>query len=31
MITLAASALAEGDRIDDADVLRTGGSAGAIG
>ena len=31
MLTLVASALAEGDCIDDADVLRTGGTAGAIG
>ena len=30
-MTLAASALAGGDCIDDADVLRTGGTAGAIG
>ena len=31
MLTLVASALADGDCIDDADVLRTGGTAGAIG
>ena len=31
MLTLVASALAGGDRIDAADVLRTGGTAGAIG
>ena len=31
MVTLVASALAGGDCIDDADVLRTGGTAGAIG
>ena len=31
MMTLVASALAGGDFIDDADVLRTGGTAGAIG
>ena len=31
MLTLVASALASGDCIDDADVLRTGGTAGAIG
>ncbi len=31
MMTLVASALAGGDCIDDADVLRTGGTAGAIG
>ena len=31
MLTLVASALAGGDCIDDADVLRTGGTAGAIG
>ena len=31
MLTLVASALAGGDFIDDADVLRTGGTAGAIG
>ena len=31
MLTLAASALAGGDCIDDADVLRTGGTTGAIG
>ena len=31
MLTLAASALARGDCIDDADVLRTGGTAVAIG
>ena len=31
VMTLAASALAGGDCIDDADVLRTGGTAGAIG
>ena len=31
MLTLAAPALAGGDCIDDADVLRTGGTAGAIG
>ena len=31
MLTLAASALAGGDCIDDADVLRTGGTAGALG
>ena len=31
MMTLVASALASGDCIDDADVLRTGGTAGAIG
>ena len=30
-MTLAASALAGGDCIDDADVLRTGGTAGVIG
>ena len=30
-MTLVASALAGGDCIDDADVLRTGGTAGAIG
>ena len=30
MLTLVASALAGGDCIDDADVLRTGGTAGAI-
>ena len=30
-MTLAASALAGGDCIDDADVLRTGGTAGAVG
>ena len=29
--SLVASALAGGDFIDDADVLRTGGTAGAIG
>ena len=31
MLTLVASALIGGDCIDDADVLRTGGTAGAIG
>ena len=31
MLTLVASALAGGDCIDDADVLRTGGTTGAIG
>ena len=31
LLTLGASALAGGDFIDDADVLRTGGTAGAIG
>ena len=31
IVTLVASALAGGDSIDDADVLRTGGTAGAIG
>ena len=31
MLTLVASALAGGDCIDDADLLRTGGTAGAIG
>ena len=31
VMTLAASALAGGDCIDDADVLRTGGTAGAVG
>ena len=31
MLTLVASALAGGDCIDDADALRTGGTAGAIG
>ena len=31
MMTLVTSALAGGDCIDDADVLRTGGTAGAIG
>ena len=31
VLTLAASALAGGDCIDDADALRTGGTAGAIG
>ena len=31
IMTLVASALAGGDCIDDADVLRTGGTAGAIG
>ena len=31
MLTLVASALAGGDCIDDADVLRTGGTAGVIG
>ena len=31
MVTLVASALAGGDCIDDADVLRTGGTAGVIG
>ena len=31
IVTLVASALAGGDCIDDADVLRTGGTAGAIG
>ena len=31
VLTLVASALAGGDCIDDADVLRTGGTAGAIG
>ena len=31
VMTLAASALAGGDCIDDADVLRTGGTAGVIG
>ena len=31
MLTLVASALAGGDWIDDADVLRTGGTASAIG
>ena len=31
MMTLVASALAGGDCIDDADVMRTGGTAGAIG
>ena len=31
MLTLVASALAGGDCIDDADVLRTGRTAGAIG
>ena len=31
MLTLVASALAGGDCIDDADVLRTGGTNGAIG
>ena len=30
MLTLVASALAGGDCIDDADVLRTGGTAGAV-
>ena len=30
-MTLVASALAGGDCIDDADVLRTGGTAGTIG
>ena len=31
LLTLVASALVGGDFIDDADVLRTGGTAGAIG
>ena len=31
MLTLVASALAGGDYIDDADVLRTGGTAGVLG
>ena len=31
LLTLVASALAGGDWVDDADVLRTGGTAGAIG
>ena len=31
LLTLVASALAGGDCIDDADVLRTGGTAGALG
>ena len=31
VMTLVASALAGGDCIDDADVLRTGGTAGALG
>ena len=31
MMTLVASALAGGDCIDDADVLRTGGTAGVLG
>ncbi len=31
LMTLVASALAGGDCIDDADVLRTGGTAGALG
>ena len=31
IVTLVASALAGGDCIDDVDVLRTGGTAGAIG
>ena len=31
MLTLVTSALAGGDCIDDADVLRSGGTAGAIG
>ena len=31
IMTLVASALAGGDCIDDADVLRTGGTAGALG
>ena len=31
MMTLVASALAGGDCIDDADVLRTGGTAGGVG
>ena len=31
MLTLVAFALAGGDCIDDADVLRTGGTASAIG
>ena len=31
LLTLVASALAGGDFIDDVDVLRTGGTAGAIG
>ena len=31
IVTLVASALAGGDCIDDADVLRTGGTAGALG
>ena len=31
MMTLVASALAGGDRIDDADVLRTGGTAQTLG
>ena len=31
MLTLVASALAGGDYIDDADLLRTGGTAGALG
>ena len=31
VLTLVASALAGGDCIDDADVLRAGGTAGAIG
>ena len=31
VMTLVASALAGGDCIDDADVLRAGGTAGAIG
>ena len=31
IVTLVASALAGGDCIDDADVLRTGGTAGVIG
>ena len=31
IVTLVASALAGGDYIDDADVLRTGGTAGALG
>ena len=31
IVTLVASALAGGDRIDDADVLRTGGTASALG
>ena len=31
MLTLVASALAGGDCIDDADVLRTGGTASVLG